>query len=123
RSMLQAASAARTAVRACWAEVRSAGSSVCTVAPSAPVAWPASGCCAGGRSAMASAPSGLRGLVGLPPRGEPGVVVAAATQAEPAGGFGDRPAEGPGAVIGCGVDAVAELAGKSTGEAGEARVA
>ena len=55
--------------------------------------------------------------------GEPGIAVAAAGQAEPAGGFGDRPAQGAGAVIGCGVHPAAELAPGGADEAGDARAA
>jgi hypothetical protein len=67
---------------------------------------------------MAPSRSGRRGAAGSPMRVEPGVVVAAAAQAEPAGGLGDLPAVGPGAVVSGGVKTVAELA---PGRAGMAR--
>jgi hypothetical protein len=51
---------------------------------------------------------------------EAGVAVAAA---ERDARLGDRPSEGPGVVIGCGVQAVAELAGEGMNQAGWARAA
>jgi hypothetical protein len=56
--MPQAVSTWRTAVRACWAEARSAGSSV-RMASSAPAGLPGSAPREGGRSVMALIPSGL----------------------------------------------------------------
>src|SRR5690348_16685615 len=105
--MPQAASAWRTAERACRAEVGSAGSSVRMVARSA-LGRSAPGASLGGGSLMALIRPGRRGLEGLPSRGESWVAIAAAAQAEPAEGLGDLPAPGPGAAIGCGINAVAE---------------